>query len=143
MSGLSFSTCLITWFLVTSVVVGARPVKHITLARRSLEVLFRENGNAHRYEEWPERPLKSFCKVSDIVSLLFFHRTSIVLSNNPGVVMAASDRGLEHMPKGIDSRKMLQEMKLNFGKSKLMSRRRREMAGVRREAPEGPDPQHH
>lgn len=83
----------------------------------------------------------SFSTRSISILILFV----FIFLSNCVVLTAASNNGGGHknMRKEIDSRKILQEMKLHFGKSSKQMNGRRVMVGISREAPEGPDPQHH
>lgn len=67
-----------------------------------------------------------------LLLLLFAHVSSST---------ATSYRGLTIMQKKIDSGQILRELSFEF--SKMKGDNRREMAGIHREVPEGPDPQHH
>ncbi|KAL8045777.1 hypothetical protein ABFX02_08G136200 [Erythranthe guttata] len=69
----------------------------------------------------------------------------LVMFSSADVLLARSD-GSGFAKNGIDSWRMLREMELEYSKiiNKKNSMGRRVLGGkINREAPEGPDPQHH
>lgn len=65
----------------------------------------------------------------------------IVSSNADTVVANSSYRGILSTQKGTDSKQILRELVSEI--SKIKASGRRVLVGTKREAPEGPDPQHH
>lgn len=67
----------------------------------------------------------------------------MIICSNADILQASSHKGHARVQNGgIDSRRILREIELEFSKVK-QNGRRLIMAGPDRVAPQGPDPQHH